>query len=106
MAKWQEKEPEAVATLMRDFDQTVVYLDVQAAAESRGEHWGVRYLRTTGALERLNRTLRQMLRQVILFHSDSGLDVRVYLMLPKAGEILIPKGEDWLEVMEQQLAAA
>ena len=106
VAKWQEQEPEAVATLLRDFDQTIVYLDVQAAAASRGEAWDVRYLRTTSSLERLNRRLRQMIRQVVLFHSDSGLEVRVYLTLLQAGEILIPKGEDWLEVMEKELAAA
>jgi transposase-like protein len=106
VAKWREQEPEAVATLLRDFEQTIVYVQVQAAAESWGEHWDVRYLRTTSALERLNRRLRQMMRQVILLHSDRGLDVRVYLVLLQAGELLIPKGEDWLQWLEQELAAA
>ncbi len=106
VAKWRESEPEAVATLLRDFEQTLVYLEVQGAAASRAERWDVRYLRTTSALERLNRRLREMVRRVILLHSAAGLEVRVYLTLLRAGEVLIPKGEDWLEVMERELAAA
>ena len=106
VAKWQESEPEAVATLLRDFEQTIVYLDVRVEAASRGEAWEVRYLRTTSALERLNRTVRQMLRQVILLHSERGLEVRVYLTLLQAGQILIPGEQDWSEVMEKELAIA
>lgn len=106
VATWQEREPEAVATLQRDFEQTIAYLEVQAAALTRGERWEVRYLRTTSALERLNRTLRRLVRQVMMFHSDAGLEVRVYLTLLQAGQILIPKGEDWSDVVENALAAA
>ena len=106
VAQWQESEPEAVATLLRDFDQTLVYLEVQAAAALRGECWEARYLRTTSGLERLNRRLREMARRVVLLHSAAGLEVRVYLTLLRAGELLIPKGADWLEVMENELAAA
>ena len=53
VAKWQESEPDAVATLLRDFEQTMVYVEAQAAAASRGERWDARYLRTASALERL-----------------------------------------------------
>ena len=106
VATWQESEPEVVATLLRDFEQTIVYLEVQAAAAARGERWQTRYLRTTSALERLNRTLRRMVRQVMMFHSDAGMEVRVYLTLLQAGEILIPKGQDWSDVVENALAAA
>ena len=106
VAKWRETEPEAVATLLRNFDQTMVYLEVQEAAVLRGEHWEARYLRTTSGLERLNRRLREMMRQVVLLHSAAGLEVRVYLTLLRAGELLIPKGADYLEVMENELAAA
>ena len=106
VAKWQEAEPEAVATLLRDFDKTITYLDVLAAAKARGEQWEARYLRTTSALERLNRVLRQMVRNVTLFHSDSGLEVRVYLILLQAGEMLMPQRDNWLEALEEQLAAA
>lgn len=106
VANWQAKEPEAVATLLRDFEKTIVYLEVLAEARTRGEPWEVRYLRTTSALERLNRSLRRMVRQVVLFHSDAGLEVRVYLILLEAGEMLISQGNDWLEVLERELAAA
>lgn len=106
VARWQGAEPEAVATLLRDFDQTIVYLEVAAAATARGESWDVRYLRTTSALERLNRRLRQMVRQVVLFHAAPGLEVRVYLLLLEAGELLIPTGDTWLELLEEQLAVA
>jgi transposase-like protein len=104
VAKWQEKEPEAVATLLRDFEKTIVYLEVLDAARARGETWAVHYLRTTSALERLNRSLRRMVRQVVLFHSDAGLQSRVYLVLMQAGEMLIPKGSDWLDALEEELA--
>lgn len=106
VAKWQAKEPEAVATMLRDFDKTIVYLEVLADARARGEPWEARYLRTTSALERLNRSLRRMVRQVVLFHSDAGMEVRVYLILLEAGEMLISQGDDWLEVLEEELAAA
>lgn len=104
--RWQEAEPDAVATLLRDFEKTIVYLDVLAEAKARGEPWDVRHLRTTSALERLNRSLRRMVRQVVLFHSDSGLEVRVYLILLQAGEMLLSQRDNWLETLEEQLAAA
>jgi transposase-like protein len=106
VAKWQVREPEAVATLLRDFAQTVVYVDVLAEAAERGEAWERRYLRTTSALERLNRRLRQLARQVVLFHAAAGLEVRVYLLLREAGEMLADAGECWLEALEEELAAA
>jgi len=106
VAKWQGEEPEAVATLLRDFDKTTVYVEVAAEAAARGERWDVRYLRTTSALERLNRSLRRMVRQVVLFHSDLGLEVRVYLILLEAGEMLFSQRDHAMEILEEQLAAA
>ena len=47
-----------------------------------------------------------MVRQVVLFHSDLGLEVRVYLILLQAGEMLIAQGDDWLEVLEEELRKA
>ncbi len=67
VARWQESEPGAVATLLRDFDQTLVYLEVQDAAAGQGKVWEARYLRTTSLLERLNRTIREMADRVVLF---------------------------------------
>ncbi|MBI4493194.1 MAG: hypothetical protein HY690_10430 [Chloroflexi bacterium] len=66
----------------------------------------MRSLRTTSALERLDRRLRQMVRQVVLFDAAPGLEVRVYLLLVEASELLIPKGDNWLDLLEEQLAAA
>lgn len=106
VTKWQRQEPEAVATLLRDFDKTIMYVEVASEASARGEYWDVRYLRTTSALERLNRALRQMVRQVVLFHSDAGLDVRVYLVLLEAGEMLISQRGKDQNVLEEELAAA
>jgi transposase-like protein len=105
VAKWQESEPEAVATFLRDFEQTTAYLEVQEEAATRGANWDARYLRTTSRLERLNRSLRRMIRQVVVFHSDAGLDVRVYLTLMQAGHIRIPRGANWSEIVEDALAA-
>ena len=105
VATWQEEEPEAVATLLRDFEQTIAYLEVQEAAATRDAIWDARYVRTTSRLERLNRTLRRMVRQVVIFHNEAGLDVRVYLTLMHAGEIRIARGAEWSEVIEDALAA-
>jgi transposase-like protein len=106
VTKWQEEEPEAVATLQRDFERTIAYLDVQEAAAKQGMSWEAKYLRTTSRLERLNRTLRRMVRQVVLFHGEAGLDARVYLVLMQAGELQIGRGADWSAVIEDALAAA
>ena len=106
VAKWQEREPEAVATLLREFEQTVVYLEVQAAAAEQSVHWDARYLRTTSLLERLNRTLREMTDRVVLLHSPDGLDARVYLLLLQAGAILTARGDDSVQLLEDALAAA
>jgi transposase-like protein len=106
VARWQGKEPEAVQTLLRDFERTIVYLDVAAEAAVRGERWDARYLRTTSALERLNRALRRMVRQAVLFHSVLGLEVRVYLVLLQAGEVLISGRRHGLDTLEELLAAA
>ena len=83
-----------------------MYVEVAAEAAARGEQWEVRYLRTTSALERLNPILRQMVRQVVLFHSHPGPEVRVYVTSLQAGEMLIPQGDDWLGELEEQPAAA
>ena len=106
VAKWQAEEPEAASTLLRDFDKTTAYVEVASEAATRGAPWDVRYLRTTSALERLNRSLRRMVRSVVLFHSDLGLEVRIYLILLEAGEMLIARRDHALETLEEQLATA
>lgn len=106
VAKWQETEPEAVATLLRKFDKTIEYLPVVAEAAARGECWNPNCLRTTSPLERLNRLLRQTARQVVLFHAEAGLEARVYLVLMEAGAMLAGRRGHGLETLEEQLAAA
>lgn len=105
VATWQEEEPEAVATLLREFERTIAYVDVQETVAKRGKPWEAKYLRTTSRLERLNRTLRRMVRQVVLFHGEAGLDARVYLTLMQAGKLRIAHGAKWSDVIEDALAA-
>jgi hypothetical protein len=96
----------AVATLLRDFERTIADLDVQEAVAKQGNNWNAKYLRTTSRLERLNRTLRRMVRQVVPFHAEAGLDARVYLTLMQAGELHMARGAEWSAVIEDALAAA
>ncbi|MBI3977314.1 MAG: N-6 DNA methylase [Chloroflexi bacterium] len=64
-ATWSAQEPAAVATLERDFEQTIVYLRVQERARQRGQAYPVECLRTTSALERVNRHFRQKARHFL-----------------------------------------
>ncbi|HZK66622.1 MAG TPA: hypothetical protein VFD42_03650 [Chloroflexota bacterium] len=90
----------------RDFDRTTVYLDVAARAAARGDPWELGYSRRISALERLNRALRRMVRRLVPFHSDPGLEVRIYLVLVEAGEMPFSQRGKGLEMLEEQLAAA
>lgn len=76
--KWQASQPKAVRTLQRDFDRTLVFFQVQAQAQERGEDWPLVYLRTTSHLERENRNFRRRLRQAVLFQSQTGLEATVF----------------------------
>lgn len=66
---YRDTQPEAVATLRRDFRATVTYYAL--LAEFPG--WERRHLRTTSRLERFNRTLRRRTRAAHAYHSDAGL---------------------------------
>jgi transposase-like protein len=103
--EWREREPEAVLTLQRGFEATLAYLDVQAEARAEGEEWAVRYLRTTSALERVNRALRQKFRQVVIFHSEKGLQAAVHLVIAHRGLAGV-SAECWLELIAEGLMAA
>jgi len=106
VAKWQPTQPTAVETLLRDFDKTLVYLDVAAAAAARGHPWDRKYLRTTSALERVNRTLRTMVRAVVLLHSDIGTDARTHLTLMRCGKFRFDRDVPWTVELEKKLVAA
>jgi transposase-like protein len=79
--KWAEKQPAAIETLQRDFEDTLTFYRVQAAAARRGERWPAHCLRTTSHLEREFRAWRRRLRGAVLFHSSRGLTAVVHQIL-------------------------
>jgi putative transposase len=103
--KWGEAEPEAVATLERDFAQTLTYLRVRERALARGRAYRVECLRTTSPLERVNRHFRRKARQVVLFHAEAGVTAALELVI--AHRHLTPSAADtWTEQLEVALAAS
>jgi hypothetical protein len=61
---WRVRTPKAVATLERDFEQTIAYYFLDGVARE--------LIRTTSLLERINRELRRKFRQVCGFGSPKG----------------------------------
>jgi hypothetical protein len=66
---YRDTQPEAVATLRRDFRATVTYY----ALEKQFPSWRRKYLRTTSHLERFNRKVRRRTRPANAYHSDAGV---------------------------------
>jgi putative transposase len=79
--KWAQEQPEAIAKLQRDFDDTLTFYRVQDAASQGGETWPAEQLRTTSLLEREFRAWRRRLRGAVLFHSSRGLKAVVHQLL-------------------------
>lgn len=105
-AAWRAREAEAVAALERAFEATLAYLEARARGREWGEEWAVRYLRTTSALERVNRALRQKARQVGTFQAERGLLAAVVLVLVHHGLTSPePAADLWTEVLEAGLLA-
>ena len=106
-AKWRGKEPKAVSTLERDFDQTLVYLRVLERARAHGQDWRVECLRTTSPLERVQRHFRQKARQVVIAHSEQGIEANIELVIRHRG-LDSPEGstEPWARQLEEALLAA
>jgi putative transposase len=71
--QWQEQAPQAVATLERDFEQTLVFY----ALSGLDRKW----IRTTSLLERTNRELRRKFRLAVTFGSAKGAEVAVFLQV-------------------------
>jgi transposase-like protein len=67
--QYRTSQPEAVATLRRDFRATVAYFLLQEQHPT----WHRSYLRTTSRLERFNRCLRRRIRSANAYHSDTGV---------------------------------
>ena len=86
VAKWEGKEPLAVARLREGFDATLTYYQVQAEARRMGQEWDARYLRTTSPLERVNRTIRAKLRSSTIFQTARGLRAAVFLTVGCRGK--------------------
>jgi transposase-like protein len=66
---YRHTQPEAVATLRRDFRSTITYYHL----EQQFPGWDRRHLRTTSRLERFNRRLRRRARAAHAYHSEQGL---------------------------------
>lgn len=101
--KWTASEPEAVATLDRDFDLTLSYFLVRDRALARGLVYRLTCLRTTSPLERVNRHFRRKARQVVIFHAEAGLTAAIELTI--ARRHLTPQTTDsWTYQLEDALA--
>lgn len=95
VAKWEKREPKAVARLTHGFEETLVFYQVQAAAAARGEEWPARYLRTTSSLERVNRSIRLRMRVSTTFQTEEGLYANVYLALGARGKNKPGEFREW-----------
>ncbi|HJT57603.1 MAG TPA: transposase [Ktedonobacteraceae bacterium] len=73
--QWREQAPQSVATLERDFEQTLVFYSLSGLA--------LQWIRTTSLLERTNRELRRTFRQVVTVGSPKGTEVAVYLQVKR-----------------------
>ena len=67
---YRHSQPEAVATLRRDFRLTITYY----ALEKEFAAWERKHLRTISRLERFNRRLRRRLRAANAYHSETGVN--------------------------------
>lgn len=103
-AKWGEKEPKAVVTLEREFERTLVYLMVLERARQKGQELKVECLRATSVLERVQRHFRQKARQVVIFHSQKGVDTGVQLVICHH-HLADNSREHWASKLEQALIA-
>jgi putative transposase len=70
---WQEQAPDAVATLTRDFEATLVFYQLDTLTRE--------WIRTTSLLERANRAFRSKFRQAVTFGSQIGAEVALYLQV-------------------------
>jgi putative transposase len=73
--QWRPQAPETVATLERDFEDTLAYYQLDTVTRE--------WIRTTSLLERTNRELRRKFRQAVTFGSTTGADVAVFLQVQR-----------------------
>jgi transposase-like protein len=82
LQKYRTTQPDAVATLRRNFRATVAYFLLQ----ERHPTWRRSFLRTTSRLERFNRRLRRRIRSANAYHSDAG----VLAMIAQVADRTVP----------------
>lgn len=75
--RWESEQPDVVATLDRDFTDTLAFYHVW----NRNRLWHMSYLRTTSQLERLNRIIRSRMRRAAAYHSRTGLQAMLVQVL-------------------------
>ena len=73
--QWRECAPKAVATLEKEFEDTLVYYELESVTRE--------WIRTTSLLERTNRELRRKFRQAVTFGSQIGAEVAAYLQVQR-----------------------
>jgi len=73
--QWRPLAPKTVATLERDFEDTLVYYQLDTVTRE--------WIRTTSLLERTNRELRRKFRQAVTFGSALGANVAVFLQVQR-----------------------
>ena len=69
--QWRPQAPETVATLDRDFEDTLAYYQLDTVTRE--------WMRTTSLLERTNRELRRKFRQAVTFGCTLGVNAAVFL---------------------------
>ena len=75
VSTWGEQAPKAVATLQRNFEQTIAFYALGGIVRE--------LVRTTSLLERTNRELRRKFRQACCFSSRRGAEVAIYLQVQR-----------------------
>jgi putative transposase len=91
--QWREQASQSVATLERDFEQTLVFYSLSNLTPE--------WIRTTSLLERTNRELRRKFRQAVTFGSQKGAEVAIYLQVRRLHARWV--GQNWWETSQQVL---
>lgn len=89
-AQWRVQAPQAVATLERGFEQTLVFYGISGLAPQ--------WICTTSLLERTNREVRRTFRQVVTFGSQRGAEGAIYLQIRRLHARWT--GQNWWETSQ------
>jgi transposase-like protein len=71
---WTDREPDAVANFLVDFDKTFASLSIAFPEPFRG------LIRTTNLLERFHKEMRRKQRDIGMFQSEQGCETLWYLL--------------------------